>query len=81
MLVHRFTPCNGMTLYLNFNGNGDTADAFCALTSGTIVITAVSAGRAQGTFSRQVECAMGTFGSTFTVTNGSFEVALVAAPN
>jgi hypothetical protein len=78
------TPaCNGMDLSLNFNGNGDTADFFCSLTSGTIVVTSVSGGRAQGTFSGNGQCQPGTGGapSAFSVSNGTFDVALVAPPS
>lgn len=75
--------CNGMILFLNFNGNGDTGDFFCGLTSGTITVTSASSGRARGTFSGGGECVAGTGGasSAFTVTNGTFDVALVAPPN
>ena len=76
------TPCTGMTLFLNFNGNGDTGDFFCALTSGTIVLTEVSSSRARGTFSGTGSCVAGTGGAitAFAVSNGSFDVALVAPP-
>jgi hypothetical protein len=76
-------PCNGMILYLNFNGTGDTGDFFCGLISGTIVVTSVSDGRAQGTFSGTGECSAGVGGaiSAFTVSNGTFDVALVAPPS
>jgi len=75
-------PCTGMNFYLNFNGDGDTGDFFCGLTSGTIVLTAVSSSRAKGTFSGSGSCFDGTGGgpSVFSVSNGSFDVALVAPP-
>jgi hypothetical protein len=74
--------CTGMELSLNFNGNGDTADFFCALTSGTIVLTEVSGSRAKGTVSGNGNCIAGTGGSAtdFTVSNGTFDVAVVAPP-
>jgi len=74
--------CTGMELLLNFNGNGDTGDFFCGLTSGTIVLTEVGSGRAQGTFSGNGSCITGTGGasSAFSVSNGAFDVALVAPP-
>jgi len=74
--------CNGMILFLNFNGNGDTGDFFCGLTSGTIVVTTASNSRARGTFSGAGQCLAGTGGgvSAFTVTDGQFDVALVAPP-
>ena len=73
--------CTGMELLLNFNGNGDTGDFFCALTSGTIVLTEVSS-RAKGTFSGSGNCIAGTGGAVtaFSVITGSFDVALVAPP-
>ena len=72
--------CTGMELLLNFNGNGDTGDFFCGLTSGTIVLTEVSSSRAKGTFSGNGNCIAGTGGasSVFSVSNGAFDVALVA---
>ena len=74
--------CTGMEFYLNFNGNGDTGDFFCALTTGTIVLTEVSGSRAKGTFSGNGNCSAGTGGasSAFSVSNGAFDVALVAPP-
>lgn len=74
--------CTGMEFLRNFNGNGDTGDFFCALTSGTIVLTEVSSSRARGTFSGSGNCFAGTGGSSsaFTVSNGTFNVALVAPP-
>jgi hypothetical protein len=74
--------CTTMILFLNFNGNGDTGDFFCRLTSGTILLTSTSGGRAEGTFSGAGECAAGTGGAitAFTVTNGTFDVALVSPP-
>ena len=76
------TACTGMEFLLNFNGNGDTGDFFCALTSGTIVVTEISVSRAKGTFSGTGECLPGTGGasSAFTVSNGTFDVALVSSP-
>jgi hypothetical protein len=76
------TSCTGMHFYLNFNGNGDTGDFFCGLTSGTIVLTEVSSSRAKGTFSGSGSCFDGTGGgpSAFSVSNGAFDVALVAPP-
>ena len=75
-------PCTGMDFYLNFNGNGDTGDFFCSLTSGTIVLTEVSSRRVKGTFSGSGNCFDGTGGASegFSVSNGAFDVALVAPP-
>jgi len=74
--------CTGMDFYLNFNGDGDTGDFFCALTSGTIVLTEVSSSRAKGTFSGNGNCIAGGGGasSAFSVSHGTFDVALVAPP-
>ena len=74
--------CTGMDFYLNFNGDGDTRDFGCALTSGTIVLTEVTSIRAKGTFSGTGSCVDGTGGSPegFSVSNGAFDVALVAPP-
>lgn len=74
--------CTVMVLFLNFNGNGDTGDFICGLTSGTIVITDISSTRAKGTFSGSGTCLAGTGGasSAFAVTNGSFDVAMTPAP-
>jgi hypothetical protein len=74
--------CTGMELLRNFNGNGDTGDFFCGLTSGTIVVTEASSTRAKGTFSGSGSCVAGTGGTptAFTVTDGTFDVALVAPP-
>ena len=76
------TSCTGMDFYLNFNGDGDTRDFGCALTSGTIVLTQVSSSRAKGTFSGSGICVDGTGGGSegFSVSNGAFDVALVAPP-
>ena len=77
------TACTAMEFYLNFNSNGDTGDFFCRLTSGTIVLTEASGSRARGTFSGSGGCITGTGGtaSDFSVSNGTFDVTLVAAPN
>jgi hypothetical protein len=76
------TSCTGMDFYLNFNGDGDTGDFFCTLTSGTIVLTQVSSSRAKGTFSGSGSCVDGTGGGSeaFEVSNGAFDVALIAPP-
>jgi hypothetical protein len=72
--------CTGMVLYLNFNGNGDSADFYCALTAGTIVISEVTGSRVRGTFAGTGECFTGAGGAptAFSVTTGTFDVVLVA---
>lgn len=74
--------CTGMEMFLNFNGDGDTGDFFCAMSSGTIILTEVSGSRARGTFSGTGSCVAGTGGSpaAFSVSSGTFDVALVPAP-
>jgi hypothetical protein len=76
------TPCSGMTFSINFNGNGDTADFFCALSSGTIVLTEINDDRASGSFSGSGQCFPGGGGapSAFTVANGAFNVPLIDVP-
>ena len=74
--------CSTLVLFLNFNGNGDTGDFFCGLTSGSIVVTEISSTRAKGTFSGSGNCVAGTGGSSsaFAVTGGTFDVAMVTPP-
>jgi len=76
------TACTGMDFYLNFNSNGDTADYFCRLMSGTIVLAETSSSRASGTFSGSGSCMAGTGGtiSAFSVSNGTFDVTMVLPP-
>jgi hypothetical protein len=74
--------CSGLMFSLNFNGNGDTGDFFCFLSSGTVVVTEISEGRIKGTFSGSGSCTAGAGGTpaAFAVTGGSFDVARVTAP-
>ena len=76
------TACSGLMFWLNFNGNGDTSDTACFLSSGTVVVTEISEGRIKGTFSGSGSCTTGTGGApaAATVTGGTFDVARVAAP-
>ena len=76
------TACSGMMFSLNFNGNGDTGDFFCFLSSGSVVVTEMSSNRIKGTFSGSGSCTAGSGGTpaAFTVTNGSFDVARVTPP-
>lgn len=76
------TSCTGMQLLLNFNGNGDSGDFFCSLTSGTIVLAEIDASRARGTFSGSGGCVSGTDGSAsaFSVSTGTFDVPVVDPP-
>jgi len=81
--IDGLTACTAMEFYLNFDRNGDTGDFFCRLTSGTIVFTEASDSHARGTFSGSGSCITGTGGivSAFSVSNGTFDVTLVAAPD
>jgi hypothetical protein len=73
--------CNGMVFFLDFNGDGDTGEFFCGLTAGTIVISDVTNGRMTGTFSGTGVCIdEGNVETDFTVSNGEFDVALIAPP-
>jgi hypothetical protein len=76
------TSCTGLELFLNFNPDGDAGDFFCHLSSGTIVISEMSSGRAKGTSSGSGVCIAGTGGasSAFSVSNAAFDVAMVAPP-
>jgi hypothetical protein len=64
------------------NGTGTTFLQECFITVGSITITEVTTTRVKGTFSGTGECL--AFGSqtpaAFTVTNGTFDVALVTLP-
>lgn len=76
------TACSGLMFSLNFNGNGDTGDFFCFLSSGTIVVTEITGSRIKGTFSGSGSCTAGAGGTpaAFTVTGGTFDVANVEPP-
>ena len=91
--VERTTPgsssasdnCTSNCAFVGFefgmqNGAGNTWLQICSLTTGTVAITEITATRVKGTFSGTGECV--PFGSStpqaFTVTNGTFDVALVS---
>lgn len=80
--VDGVAACSGLMFALNFNGNGDSGDFFCFLSSGTVVVTEISESRIKGTFSGSGSCAAGAGGTpaAFTVTGGTFDVARVAPP-
>ena len=69
--------CTGVFVYFNFNPNGDTFAYACALTTGSVTISAISATNITGSFTGSGECftPSGAF-SAFTVTNGSFNVGV-----
>jgi hypothetical protein len=71
--------CTGLNFFKNFDGNGDLFDLACYLETGAIAITEVTSTRVKGTFSGAGTCIDNSQVETaFTVTNGSFDVALVA---
>lgn len=62
------------------NGTGNTWLQLCSLTAGTVTITEISGSRVKGTFSGTGECVAPNSSTpqAFTVTNGTFDVALVS---
>lgn len=74
--------CTAVALELNSDAQGNFTDA-CTLTSGTLTITALSATNAQGTFQGAGRCVQTVSPftvSTWTVSNGSFNVPLLVSP-
>jgi hypothetical protein len=73
------TIANGARVVITFGQTqSGTATWFCDLTSGSVVVTSLSGGRARGTFSGTGSCLPATGGPVaFTVTNGSFDVPLI----
>jgi hypothetical protein len=73
------TIANGARVVISFGQTqSGTATWFCELTSGSVVMTSLSGGRARGTFSGNGSCLPATGGPVaFTVTNGSFDVPLI----
>lgn len=75
--------CTSNCAYVTFifgNNNAGSGYLFaCDLETGTVTVTEISSARAKGTFSGTGTCfASGaSSGSTMTVTNGSFDVALI----
>jgi hypothetical protein len=59
------------------DGNSE-AQRTCGLVSGTVAITSISETRAKGTFSGTGFCDASTGASNFTITGGTFDVALLA---
>jgi hypothetical protein len=72
--------CTEFGVWFGMNGNGTNYSYICTLTTGTVAITAISSTNAAGTFSGSGTCfASGSnTETTFTVTNGSFNVGLTA---
>jgi len=73
------STCNGVLLATSFNSTTDTFGTSCALTSGSITISTLSSTSAVGSFSGSGTCVTptGTI-SAWTVTNGTFNVPLLA---
>lgn len=62
------------------NGSGASWLQDCVLLSGSITVTEVTSSRIRGTFSGDGECTTPTATSTsFTITNGTFDVPIVAS--
>ena len=71
--------CNGVDLTIGAANSGSTFTVMCYLTSGSIASTEKSASRMKGTFSGSGECltSTGAAAGALTVTNGTFDVAIV----
>ena len=71
--------CNGMDITIGMANSGSTFTVNCFLGSGSIAITEKSASRMKGTFSGTGQCmtSTGSAAGAFTVTNGTFDVAIV----
>jgi hypothetical protein len=70
--------CSGLVFMQNFGG--ESFGTMCALSTGTLAITEVTSTRVKGTFSGTGLCINDLEEeSPFTVTNGTFNVALTAA--
>jgi hypothetical protein len=75
------TACTSIFLILGSNSSTGDFSWVCDLTAGTVTITSISGNNAQGTFSGTGSCSQSTGGtSTWVVTNGSFNVPLLATP-
>jgi len=75
------TACTDVILFIGFNANSGAFNFVCALESGSVVIATISASKVTGTFSGTGTCVSSTGApSTFTITNGSFDVPLQAMP-
>lgn len=73
------TACTGMVFYRGQSNTFATYEFFCILTSGTVNLSALSATRAQGTFSGSGFCFDSADNSQpFTVTGGTFDVAVLS---
>jgi hypothetical protein len=69
------TNCTGVFMFLG-NPDGDDFQYFCALTSGSVTITAITDSRIAGTFSGNGFCEQDFVETPFTIANGQFSVAI-----
>ena len=75
------TTCNDVFLAIGQSSNGASFTFICSLTSGTITVSSISSTNATGSFSGSGTCFTFTgVTSSFVVTNGSFNVPLLANP-
>ena len=74
------TSCTDVILFIALNSSGN-ASFICALDAGSVTIATVSSSKVTGSFSGTGTCVAGTGTSTsaFAITNGSFDVPLLAA--
>jgi hypothetical protein len=75
--------CAGMVFWYNLSESGTaTGQVLCGLETGTMTIATLTATRATGSFSGTGSCLGSDFTtqSSFTVTNGSFDVPIVQDP-
>ena len=74
------TADNCAVVLVDINANNSTSEAefSCGLTAGTLTLTSVTSSRAEGTFSGTGECVSLAGTTAFTVTNGTFDVALIS---
>ena len=72
--------CTGVSLVINgVNGDEGAFEFLCSLTTGSVVISQVTATRVVGTFSGSGECMDESLNVTaFTVTGGQFNVPLIS---
>ncbi|HJQ19669.1 MAG TPA: hypothetical protein VJ867_04910 [Gemmatimonadaceae bacterium] len=77
------TACTDVVLAIGVSSDGSNFDYVCVLESGSVSITSLSGSNAQGTFSGAGTCTQTVqpfATSTWTVTNGSFNVPVLASP-
>lgn len=71
--------CTGIVVFFGVDNNTFDSQFLCGLETGQLTLTSISETRAQGTFSGSGACLDENFvESAFTVSGGSFDVALVS---